>query len=179
MGVTVVVAVDNVAMALAAEVAEENAAMELTAAVAEENAAMVPVVVVADINKPKLADGLLHFEKAGKHLFFAPDIPNWIVVNKNSALLLFSCDGTMSEADIFSSFDLQAQMREDAQTLFGEALKRGVLQEERSEKHVTADTTCSCSTDVRKGSLRSVYLKLTDECNLRCKYWTCPALVDG
>jgi hypothetical protein len=38
--------------------------------------------------QPKLSDGLFYAEKAVKHLFINPMIPDWIVVNKNGGLLL-------------------------------------------------------------------------------------------
>jgi len=127
----------------------------------------------ANIPKPALATGLLHFEKAGKHLFFVPEFPNWLVVNKNSAYLLFSCDGKRTEDEILDAVSLDGQMRDDAKALFKEARSRGILKGcipiQIVDERLAA---CSCTPRNTKqtGLLRSVYLKLTDECNLRCKY---------
>jgi len=158
-GLLVVVLVEAVNAVLSAPVAAEAAYAVLSAPVAGGN-----------ILLPKLATSLLHFEKAGKHLFFAPNIPNWIVANKNSAILLFSCDGTRTDEEIFSSFNLQGQMREDVIRLFKLALSRGILQGNYPNATTQPSTAPDNFTEVGKGSLRSVHIKLTNECNLRCKY---------
>lgn len=124
-------------------------------------------------SKPKLAIGLLHFEKADKHLFFVPELPNWMVVNKNSAYLLFSCDGSRTDNEIFDTVGLHGEMRQDALALFGEASKRGIIQDYNPQQFVV-ERSVECADNPKNSKhsalLRSVYLKLTDECNLRCKY---------
>lgn len=124
-------------------------------------------------NKLQLTNGLLHFEKADKHLFFVPELPNWLVVNSNSAYLLFSCDGTRTVDEICDGVGLHGEMRQDAHALFKEASSRGILIGDLSHQVVeNRPDVCSdktTNTD-QTGLLRSVYLKLTDECNLRCKY---------
>ena len=171
---TVAVAVVNAATVLAVAEAGGVAAMALTVAGAGGNVAMAQTVAVADISPLKLADGILHFERNNKHLFFVPDIPNWMVVNKNSAILLFSCDGTKTEDEICNTFAIQEHEREDVRSLFNEGLKRNVLQGSGSSNALSSAVACACangcSNDIGKGSLRTVYLKLTDECNLRCNY---------
>ena len=103
---------------------------------------MAPAVLEAKVAIPKLSTDLLHFEKDSKHLFFVPDIPNWIVVNQNNAILLFSCDGKLSTNEILDSVNVPSESREDAQILFEEAQKRGVIEnaytnasEEESTEH--------------------------------------------
>lgn len=131
------------------------------------------LVVLAPKHKlPQLASGLLHFEKAGKHLFFVPDIPNWLVVNKNSAILLFNCNGQRTADEILNDFELQGGLRRDALALFKEARSRGVLEGIATPVSTERAAGCTCTSSVsnQQGLLRSVYLKLTDECNLRCKY---------
>ena len=121
---------------------------------------------------PELSPGLLHFEKAGKHLFFVPDLPNWLVVNSNSAVLLFNCDGRRSIDEILDTVGLQGAQRNDAYTLFREAENRGILKATSVPEKSKCPPSCSSADGIstQQCKLRSVYLKLTDECNLRCKY---------
>ena len=124
------------------------------------------------LQEPELSAGILYFEKAAKHLFFVPNIPNWLVVNKNSATLLFSCNGQKSEEVIFDSFGFKGEVRHNAHLLFKEAQKRGVLKGASTQQSNEPVTSCSCvnDIDIQTDRLRSVYLKLTDECNLHCNY---------
>lgn len=137
------------------------------------SAATVPIAVEdeSDFRNSilKLAPGLLRVEKGGKHLFFNPAIPDWIVVNSNSALLLLSCDGEKSEEGIFASFGLRGSLLADARSLFAEARRRGILSQ-LGQPEIVATAASTCSSNSNLPTLRSVYLKLTNECNLRCKY---------
>ena len=168
--VAVVVEAANAVLLVAVAVEVANAVLLVAVAVEAANAVLLVAVAEGNIHKPKLSTSLLHFEKAGKHLFFAPDIPDWIVVNQNSAILLFSCDGIRSEEEIFSSFDLHGQIREDVLRLFQLALSRGILQGNRPKTTMQPPTMRDNPAKVGKGSLGSVHIKLTNECNLRCKY---------
>ena len=136
----------------------------------EENAVSLVVVLVTDKPKLNLAANLFHFQKKEKNLFFVPEIPNWIVVNNNSAVLLFSCDGSKTEEAILNSYDLHGQARSDAQNLFQESLARGILHEEPFLLPSTESVELTKISPTNNNALASVYLKLTDECNLRCKY---------
>jgi len=162
----------RVATALTVRVAVVRAATDLAVQVAVVDAAMVQAVQEVERLKPELAAGLLHFEKAGKHLFFVQDIPNWLVVNSNSAVLLFHCDGRRSVGEILDSVGLEGQLRQDAHALFREAAIRGVFKHGLGQeaKECAALSPCTSSVARQAALLRSVYLKLTDECNLRCKY---------
>jgi len=134
---------------------------------------VVPVMTV-QVNrsyKPILVPKLLHFERDNKHLFFVPDIPDWIVVNKNSAFLLLSCDGQKSAEEIFSEADLDSKLKKDATLLFDEAQRRGVLTDfSAQDKQEYVPEFSSVKHYRQRGILGSVYLKLTDECNLSCDY---------
>lgn len=159
------------ASALIAVVVVVSAALALIAVVVAAGVASVQTVLAN--NKPRLTNGLLHFEKAGKHLFFVPEIPDWIVVNSNSAYLLFSCDGAHTEDEIFDAVGLKEEKRHDAYNLFNEARSRGILKSDMP-LNLVLEQSCVCSdapsNPPRNALLRTVYLKLTDECNLRCNY---------
>lgn len=162
----------SVVMGQVAVAAAVPVVMVQAVAVAVERAVTVQAVAVAEPLVPELSSGLLHFEKAGKHLFFAPEIPNWLVVNKNSAVLLLNADGQRSVDEILDSVGLQESLRQDAYVLFKEAQSRGLLKRHQLESFSGCGDSCACSDSkaTREGALRSVYLKLTDDCNLRCKY---------
>jgi len=172
---TAAVAVGSVALVQVVVVkvtveAVASAALVQVVVVAVASAALVQVVVVVDLERLELSAGLLHFEKAGKHLFYAPEIPNWIVVNENSAVLLFSCDGRCSTEEILDSLDIRGEARQATGTLFKEAQIRGILNGPTVISKNTV-TPCARAGDVcHTVELRSVYLKLTDQCNLRCNY---------
>jgi len=77
--------------------------------------------------KLKLADGVLYAERGGKHLFLQPSVPDWLVVNQNGAILLSRCDGSATQQEIVSSTSAFGSPLLQAQTLFSEALSRGIL----------------------------------------------------
>ena len=121
------------------------------------------------MERPILSAGLLYFEKAGKHLFFVPDIPNWLVVNQNGAILLFRCKGNSSSREILDSLALSGRTRQEAEALMREARFRGVLTDsiESEQKKPSLDSQNSSKEII---NLRSLYIKLTNRCNLKCKY---------
>jgi radical SAM protein with 4Fe4S-binding SPASM domain len=124
-------------------------------------------------SKPKLGSELFYAEKGGKHLFLHPHIPNWMVVNSNAAFLLSRCDGERTVSQIAASCDA---LTSDVELLFRQAAERGLISD------------CACSDGGKFGcarcsepesrepaferatSLRIVHYKLTDNCNLRCRY---------
>jgi hypothetical protein len=82
---------------------------------------------VDSLTKLKLDDGLLYAEKNGKHLFLQPNIPDWIVVNSNGAILLSRCDGKTSLEEIVGPSSTTSSIACEAKALFWEALTRGIL----------------------------------------------------
>ena len=123
------------------------------------------------LTKLKLADGLLYAEKDGKHLFLQTAIPDWIVVNTNGAILLSRCDGKTSFENIVGRSSTDSSIACEAKALFCDALARGVLADLTSvsiRRKARPDTHyCSIS---EKPTLRAVYLRLTNQCNLHCTY---------
>lgn len=122
--------------------------------------------------RPELAGGLFCAEKAGKYLFLNPAIPDWIVVNANAALLLSKCDGKTSVAAITTSYNIPLS---DVESLFREATAHGVIVEFSAVGR--SDGNCACNTyqrgdqsDLGPPRLRTVHWKLTNDCNLRCRY---------
>ncbi len=170
LAVVVVASVASVLVVLVAVAVVVVASVASVLVVPVVVASVASVLVVPEINSNllKIREGVLHFEKNEKHLFFAPDIPDWIVVNPNSAILLFKCDGNDSEEDIFNSLDLDDELKNIGRQLYGVAIQRGIL---KSCNEVSRPSKkCMSLNDVDLGPLRTVHLKLTDQCNLGCTY---------
>jgi radical SAM protein with 4Fe4S-binding SPASM domain len=100
-------------------------------------------------------------------LFFLPERPDWLVVNENAAVLLMNCDGTKNDREIFNAFGLAGTSLTDAEALFRQARSRGLIAPVGSKP---AQSSCSRVDATESALLRTVYLKLTNACNLRCKY---------
>jgi radical SAM protein with 4Fe4S-binding SPASM domain len=115
----------------------------------------------------KLADGVVYAERAGKHLFLQPKLPDWIVVNQNGAILLSRCDGATMDEVLEKAGE---STRGQASALFAEALARGVLVDAVAVR--TAETLKLVRRRQREipQKLRMVHLKLTNQCNLGCSY---------
>ncbi|MBF0108703.1 MAG: radical SAM protein [Magnetococcales bacterium] len=123
--------------------------------------------------KPKVADGIFYAEKATKHLFLNPQVPDWLIVNSNGGLLLSRCNGEASVEEI--AVFCGAQMS-DVETLFERAAAHGLI----VGYPAATDTSCSNCGCEKYGTaaevismpptLRTVHWKLTDDCNLRCRY---------
>jgi len=122
-------------------------------------------------HNPKIADGVFYAERSGKHLFLQPSVPDWLVVNQNGAILLSRCDGraTLSEIVGEPTSDFR-NLPNQTQTLFSVALSRGILVDSASAPKESPGTAHSEEQRRGKPSLGSVYLKLTNQCNLHCDY---------
>lgn len=115
----------------------------------------------------KLADDVVYAERAGKHLFLQPELPDWIVVNQKGAILLSRCDGTTMEEVLGQTGE---PAWEQASTLFAEALARGVLVNILSEPKAKTLKVVRRKPREIPQKLSMVHLKLTNQCNLGCSY---------
>ena len=119
---------------------------------------------------PALTGGLFYAEKGAKHLFLNPDIPNWLVVNANAAVLLSRCDGAATAAEIATACGAPVG---DVEQLFARAAEHGIITgypaPATSCRECDKPDTCNHVSSPRP-QLRIVHWKLTDSCNLRCRY---------
>lgn len=124
------------------------------------------------LTKFRLDNKLLYAEKDGKHLFLQPNLPDWIVVNNNGAILLSRCDGETAFDDIIRPSSATSLIAREAKALFCEALTRGILADLTPVPIVdkTFPSTTYQRAIQKRPILRSVYLRLTNECNLHCTY---------
>lgn len=113
--------------------------------------------------KYKLPANIARYEKEDKVLYLNPDIPSWVVVSKDSSLLLELCDGDNEIGDIIESYvSVAGEEKRKSATLFFEGVIRsgifGIPQK--------GDTPILCSRQV----LSLVQLSISSICNLNCKY---------
>jgi radical SAM protein with 4Fe4S-binding SPASM domain len=115
---------------------------------------------------PKVAPQVLYLERNESHLFFNPQIPDWIVVSANCAYILSLCDGDRTVNDIVSTIGANGTAIDptEIKRLLAFATARGILIDGCSAAAVIPDQGHS------KGGLESIYLKLTNRCNLKCDY---------
>lgn len=124
--------------------------------------------------KLKLADGVFYAERAGKHLFLQPRGPDWVVVNRNGAILLARCDGRALVEHIANGEETAKGegLLSQAKALFAEALEHGILVD--ADQAATPDRSVGAGLHLVPGSTKPVlgvvHLKLTNQCNLHCSY---------
>lgn len=117
---------------------------------------------------PKLSNSLFYTPKRDKHLFLNTDLPNWLVLNQNAAYIVNLIDGQRTIADIFNILvSLNAKISEsELLELFISLKKHGIIDDnDLIEQKVVASKKISSHP-----KLHIVHIKLTDECNLSCKY---------
>ncbi len=122
--------------------------------------------------RPKLVDDLFYSEKAGKHLFLNPAVPDWIVVNGNGAYLLSRCDGKTTAEGIASSCGAPLQ---EAEALFHAAAQRNIVDglapiPDAVRRPNRMESAVAIPHDAGHPRLHAVHWQLTNECNLRCRY---------
>ena len=113
--------------------------------------------------KYKLPANIGRYEKEDKVLYLNPDIPSWVVVNKNSSLLLELCDGDNEIEDIIESYISVAgeEKRKSATRFFEGVIRSGIFGIPQK-----GDTPILCS----RQALSLVQLSISSICNLNCKY---------
>jgi radical SAM protein with 4Fe4S-binding SPASM domain len=99
-----------------------------------------------------------------------PNLPDWLVVNRNGAILLSRCDGQASLAEIVAPSSGLEILLPGAQALFSEAFRRGILVDCDSVPDDGFKIATPSGPALERPVLGSVYLKLTNQCNLHCSY---------
>jgi len=117
----------------------------------------------------KLANSVFYISRGDKHLLLNTELPNWIVLNENSAFIVGLIDGKKSIAEIIEHLKCTLNITlniEKVVKLFSELEKHGIINDEKllEKKDFLSSQTCS------HPKLHLVHIKLTDECNLSCKY---------
>ncbi len=117
---------------------------------------------------PKLSKSLFYTPKRGKHLFLNTDLPDWLVLNQNAAYIVNLIDGQKTIGDIFNFLiSLNSKTSEsELLELFISLQKHGIINDDELVKQKFAVSKKINS----HPKLHLVHIKLTDECNLSCKY---------
>jgi radical SAM protein with 4Fe4S-binding SPASM domain len=111
-------------------------------------------------------------------------VPDWVVVNRNGAILLARCDGGATVEDMVAGSGDGEGLLSQAEALFAEALRRGVLVdgaadglrgiEDRLGSAGPALVVASGGLGADSARVRPVlgvvHLQLTNQCNLHCSY---------
>lgn len=117
---------------------------------------------------PKLTESLFYLKKDNKHLFLNTDLPNWQVVNQNCAFIIGKIDGKKSIQNILDELKSNNILIKSNKILeLFESLKQyGIVNDDVLIKQ--KNSLCCSVNHTNKFHL--VHFKLTDECNLSCKY---------
>jgi radical SAM protein with 4Fe4S-binding SPASM domain len=121
--------------------------------------------------RPKIIENAFYAKKEGKYLILNPDAPDWIVVNESAAYLLSLCDGQRdlsSIAEIIRAEGHELNM-DSVLDLCQLAADKLVFQKE-FEAYKSSQNAKDIESVYSPKPLRSVHLKLTNECNLSCTY---------
>jgi radical SAM protein with 4Fe4S-binding SPASM domain len=115
-----------------------------------------------------ISEDMFISQKGNKFLFLNPNIPDWLVVNNNSAFILNKCDGKNTINNIVQqASELGGEETEgEARDLLDQAQKHSIITSTKAGNNNSLKKMPVPS----KQSLQIVHLKLTDECNLKCKY---------
>ncbi|THB69237.1 MAG: radical SAM protein [Desulfovibrio sp.] len=109
---------------------------------------------------PVLLPQVFCAEKEGKWLLLNPEIPDWIVVNTNAALILASLSHFHTVEDIARQHSIA---EENVAALLELAKQHSILEGSPPTRDATLRNAAS-------SFLKSVHWKLTNACNLHCKY---------
>ncbi len=109
--------------------------------------------------------------KENKYLFLNPNVPDWLVVNNNAAYILKQCNGKNSINDILQQLSELGNKEIESETrdLLTQAQNHSIITLEKAD-NLNKCRSCKTESVPLKQSLQIVHLKLTNGCNLRCKY---------
>ena len=110
-----------------------------------------------------LPSNIARYEKEDKVLYLNPDIPSWVVVNKNSSMLLDLCNGENEIEDIIESYISVAgeKDRKSVVSFFNGIIRSGIF-----GIPAKGEIPILCS----RQKLSLVQLSISSICNLNCKY---------
>ena len=107
----------------------------------------------------KIPNNILVKEKGEKYLVFNPNVPSWLVTNAIGVNILKLCNGSRNCHEIGEQLPKVAAMNEaDIEKFLLVATNKKIFVSKRAKF------------DSPHFPLRSVYLNITEDCNLRCRY---------
>ncbi|HEY5591894.1 MAG TPA: radical SAM protein [Paludibacter sp.] len=114
------------------------------------------------MEKYKLPKDIKIIKKGSKILFFNPQVPSWLVTNKNGELVLALCNGKRTIKEVVEKFGTKYgnENKEIANAFLIEAIKTNIFFNEVIPNNFQKS----------KYPLRILQLSLTSNCNLNCTY---------
>lgn len=118
--------------------------------------------------RPVLPEDTVVIERSGRFLFLLPSRPDWVVTNRNGALVLARCNGQRTIADIRDAVRGAHDRPDEVAAFLAALVARGFFDPPRHDA-------------VRRASpgLRSVHLNVSARCNLACRYCYAEARAGG
>ena len=124
---------------------------------------------------PHLINSVFCIEKDNKYILLNQELPDWVVLNQNSAYIVGLIDGKKSIDEIIKIIiDKNYNIDENSiLKLFKSLYEHNIIKNENNfeikfdKKH---SSCCSEKKSEKKLFLHSVHIKMTDECNLACRY---------
>ena len=100
-------------------------------------------------------------ERDDKFIFFNPEVPAWVVTNRNGAILLSKCDGRSFQEIVDECADNQPEVSAQIRNFLTEAWRTHLFEVPDPKQYI-----------VRRSnrSLSMVQLQLSSKCNLNCRY---------
>lgn len=117
---------------------------------------------LGNLLKPRLADSIVMIERGDAFCFLRPEIPDWIVGNRNLAAILSRCDGRLDALELAAAVGREHPGISEREVL-------DFLEGIRSD-HMLFDDQNTVIPPFEPYPLNSIHLNLTDSCNLRCVY---------
>ena len=121
------------------------------------------IILMKNSFLPILSTSLFYASREDKHLFLNMEIPNWTILSGNSAYVVSLIDGRRTIGDIATILtDMHHHIeKEKLLDLFQDLKQYGII----NDKPKNEVKNC-----FHHRQLNTIHIKLTDECNLNCKY---------
>ncbi|MFK8254116.1 radical SAM protein [Ancylobacter terrae] len=113
--------------------------------------------------RPRLDPAVAYFAREERHLFFNTALPDWIVVSANAAYALSRFDGERTVREVAGGLAALGSTVDEAgvAALAAFARDRGIL---------ALGAAAPARAALRAQTLGSIYLKITNRCDLECAY---------
>ena len=126
-------------------------------------------------NIPHLINSIFCIEKENKYILLNQELPDWVVLNQNSAYIVGLIDGQKSIDEIIKiMIDKNSNIDENSIfKLFENLYKHNIIKNANDFEikfNKKPSSYCGDTNSSKKLFLHSVHIKMTDECNLACKY---------
>jgi radical SAM protein with 4Fe4S-binding SPASM domain len=109
-----------------------------------------------------VAPDVRYISRDEQHLFVNPELPDWLLLNTNGALLLSLFDGVRSLEDVIGIANGQGLASPLVHLMVSKALHHGILATRKEISYTTVQRN--------PRTLKTLLVKVTNNCNLSCDY---------